>query len=103
MPYFPHSSNEILDFYYRLWSDYIPSWQASTFRRLGCFVQTVDETLWVVSLNTMFLYNANLEVGECSAETGKGVAGREVLKWLEEVLRQAKESGVNVIVSGMFH
>lgn len=51
----------------------------------------------------MFLYNANLEVGECSAETGKGVAGREVLKWLEEVLRQAKESGVNVIVSGMFH
>ncbi|KAI8909743.1 Metallo-dependent phosphatase-like protein [Gorgonomyces haynaldii] len=104
----PHNSlsfgkhNLMLDFYGALWQDMIPDDQASTFQKIGCFYKRVNPKLIVASVNTMYLFQSNSRVKDCSSKKRKPKqAGDYVLDWLEhQVLEPGRLSGASVYLTG---
>lgn len=94
--------NPTLDFYAEIWKDWIPKDQLAIWKRIGCFQREVVPGIIAVSLNTLYLYNSNEKVKDCSLSNATHVsAGAEVYKWLhEEVLKPARARNQKVIASG---
>ncbi|TPX37962.1 hypothetical protein SmJEL517_g00270 [Synchytrium microbalum] len=97
LPYQPDGSSPTLNFYVKLWSKFIPEDQHDTFRKGGYYVSSVAPGLSVVALNTLYLWSSNDVVPDC---TSSKTAGGVHLKWLENVLKDARESGMTVYLSG---
>ncbi|KAI9013727.1 Metallo-dependent phosphatase-like protein [Phycomyces nitens] len=64
----------------------------------GYFVQDIiPGKLQAISVNTIFFFTPNLEVGECKI---KGSAGYLQIFWMQRVLRDARKNGYNVYIVG---
>ncbi|KAJ3014972.1 Endopolyphosphatase [Thoreauomyces humboldtii] len=102
--YTPNRRNPILDFFAALWDRFIPEDQIPAFRKHGCFFVEPVKDLIVASINTMYLSDANRQVGDCRAVNSLQlpvIAGDAVLQWLEEhVLLPAEREGKAVYLIG---
>ncbi|KAJ3087300.1 Endopolyphosphatase [Quaeritorhiza haematococci] len=99
LAYTPDEPNPTLDFFASVWEPFIPADQVPVFRKGGYFyVEVVPDQLIVASLNTMYWFNSNRAVPDC---TDSSTAGGAQLKWLEEsVLKPARKRGVSVYLEG---
>jgi hypothetical protein len=100
MPYDPAGNEPQLAFFSKLWAKHIPSSQQRTFKRIGCFTNDIGPTLRVFSINTMFLFNSNDAVHDCTTDIKS--PGDLVLEWLEEKLHDTRMNGMKAYLSGIY-
>ncbi|KAJ3162695.1 Endopolyphosphatase [Geranomyces michiganensis] len=99
LAYTPGRRNPTLEFYALLWAPFIPAAQVEVFKETGNFWIEVSGGIIIASINTMYLSDANRQVGDCTPVDGTGAAssrhaGDETLAWLKtEVLERARREG----------
>ncbi|KAJ2820363.1 Endopolyphosphatase [Coemansia sp. 'formosensis'] len=79
------------------WDGLVPQDQLSTFLYGGYFACDVQDTLTLLSVNTMYWYRANAKVGGCKAGDSPGLAQ---LAWIRWQIRRARARGRDIIVLG---
>lgn len=84
--------------YFRVWRHYIPKDQWKTFATSGYYqLSHPSYPLDIISLNTMYFYQPNELVVDCSV---KGSSGHRHLKWLKEQLKSCRTRGASAYLVG---
>lgn len=90
-----------------IWRKFIPERELHTFSRGGYYAVPASDALLLVSLNTMYFYDANKAVDGCplpSKQQRNGNVpldpGTEQLDWLEQQLIMAREANKQVWLTG---
>ncbi|PKY39460.1 hypothetical protein RhiirA4_337444 [Rhizophagus irregularis] len=90
--------NELLSILHEIWSPFIPKGQHETFLNGGYYyTEVIPGKLIVVSLNTLYFYDSNTAVNGCIE---KGQPGTIEMKWLNNVLKEARKNGMKVYLTG---
>lgn len=85
---------------HRIWSDFIPKDQASTFTQGGYYsVPAAHSALLLISLNSLLFYDANTAVRGCPADDPLE-SGNQHLLWIEGELSGARRKGQQVWFTG---
>ncbi|KAF8826752.1 hypothetical protein HHX47_DHR5000731 [Lentinula edodes] len=83
--------NSITNEFYKIWQAFIPFPYQQAFQRGAYFaVEVVPNALAVISLNTLYFYDANDAVGGCS-HTEPNDPGNLQFTWLEDQLKSYRE------------
>ncbi|KAJ3869568.1 Metallo-dependent phosphatase-like protein [Lentinula novae-zelandiae] len=92
--------NRITNEFYKIWEAFIPFPYQQTFRRGAYFaVEVVPNALAVISLNTLYFYDANDAVGGCSYNEPND-PGNLQFTWLEDQLISYRERQMQVWITG---
>ncbi|CAG8698057.1 13027_t:CDS:2, partial [Cetraspora pellucida] len=90
--------NEVLSMLHSIWQPFIPGNQRETFLKGGYYyTEVIPKKLMVISLNTMYFYNANTAVNGCKSPEQPGTIE---MNWLKEVLKKARKRGLRVYLTG---
>ncbi|KAJ3880320.1 Metallo-dependent phosphatase-like protein [Lentinula edodes] len=102
---YPHNilapgPNSIINEFYKIWQAFIPFPYQQAFQRGAYFaVEVVPNALAVISLNTLYFYDANDAVGGCSY-TEPNDPGNLQFTWLEDQLISYREREMQVWITG---
>ncbi|GAW05350.1 vacuolar endopolyphosphatase [Lentinula edodes] len=102
---YPHNilapgPNSITNEFYKIWQAFIPFPYQQAFQRGAYFaVEVVPNALAVISLNTLYFYDANDAVGGCS-HTEPNDPGNLQFTWLEDQLKSYREREMQVWITG---
>ncbi|KAJ4478099.1 endopolyphosphatase [Lentinula aciculospora] len=102
---YPHNilapgPNSITNEFSKIWQSFIPFPYHRIFKRGAYFaVEVVPNALAVISLNTLYFYDANDAVSGCDY-TGSDDPGNLQFAWLEEQLKSYRKRGMQVWVTG---
>lgn len=100
---YPHNiieagPNSMLSILHDIWSPFIPNGQHETFINGGYYyTEVIPGKLMVVSLNTMYFFKSNSAVNGCVDPLQPGT---KEMKWLNDVLKLARERGMKVYLTG---
>ena len=100
---FPHNvmfagpNSKTIATYKNLWKSYVPPEQGHTFDRGAYFHVTVAPGLAVVSLNTLYFYEKNKAVDDCSS---RDEPGSLQLEWLAVQMKLFRAAGTKVYLIG---
>ncbi|CAI4056486.1 hypothetical protein N7582_000628 [Saccharomyces uvarum] len=84
--------------YYRLWKNFVPQQQQRIFDRSASYLtEVIPGKLAVLSINTLYLFQANPLVDNCNS---KKQPGYQLLLWLGYVLEELRSRGMKVWFSG---
>lgn len=84
--------------YYRLWKNFVPQQQQRIFDRSASYLtEVIPGRLAVLSINTLYLFQANPLVDNCNS---KKEPGYQLLLWLGYVLEELRHRGMKVWLSG---
>jgi endopolyphosphatase len=90
--------NRWLDYYADMWRTFIPEEQRHTFQFGGWYsVEVVPDQLVVFSLNTMYFFDRNAGIDDCTTPSEPGY---HQMEWLRVQLQRLRERGVKAILSG---
>ncbi|CAG8461091.1 4055_t:CDS:2 [Cetraspora pellucida] len=90
--------NDVLSILHSIWQPFIPGNQRETFLKGGYYyTEVIPKKLMVISLNTIYFYNANTAVNGCKSPEQPGTIE---MNWLKEVLRKARKRGLRVYLTG---
>ncbi|KAG7527447.1 hypothetical protein FFLO_06927 [Filobasidium floriforme] len=101
---YPHNilvagPNAVTNSFTDIWSDYIPAEDYHVFQRGAYFaIDVIPDKLAVISLNTLYWYDANKVVDGC--KDGSNEPGALEFDWLEVQLDSFRERGMQVWLTG---
>jgi endopolyphosphatase len=94
-------NSQMLRELYNVWHNLIPGAESQTFRKIGCYALNISSTLKVLSLNTVFAFNANSLQPDCQPMGTESRSGADfVADWLEAELKAAADQQIHVIITG---
>ncbi|KAJ3785468.1 endopolyphosphatase [Lentinula aff. detonsa] len=102
---YPHNifgpgPNSIIDEFLKIWQSFVPFPYHRAFRQGAYFaVEVVPNALAVISLNTLYFYDANDAVGGCNYNEPDD-PGNLQFAWLEDQLKSYRKRGMQVWVTG---
>ncbi|KAJ7591020.1 Metallo-dependent phosphatase-like protein [Mycena floridula] len=101
----PHNTlsagpNQLINEFSSIWSPFIPSTHRETFKRGAYFsVDVVPDALAVISLNTMYFYDANTAVNGCGFKDPDD-PGNLQFDWLASQLESLRSRAMQVWITG---
>ncbi|KAJ3997021.1 Metallo-dependent phosphatase-like protein [Lentinula boryana] len=92
--------NSIINEFLKIWQSFVPFPYHQAFRRGAYFaVEVVPNALAVISLNTLYFYDANDAVSGCNYNEPDD-PGNLQFAWLEDQLKSFRKRGMQVWVTG---